>query len=129
MRTRVYWLTYAPTHRNCTGPVSNLIDFVPLLQILPNSLTTRAKKLHNDLVDTYGGMINAIEAQMNAGEEVPECLAKTLVETRNEENFDHLDMAILCSAFMIGGIETVGSSHRCDRAITRGTSVRLRPVG
>jgi hypothetical protein len=31
--------------RNCTGPVSNLIDFIPLLQYLPNPLTTRAKQM------------------------------------------------------------------------------------
>ncbi|KAF9517512.1 hypothetical protein BS47DRAFT_1389768 [Hydnum rufescens UP504] len=49
---------------NCTGPVSNLVDFVPLLQRLPNYLTNHAKKLHKDLVDPYGGMIN----EMNNGQ-------------------------------------------------------------
>ena len=77
---------------------------------MPNPLITRAKKLHNDLVDTYGGMINAIEARMKAGEDVPDCLAKTLVKTRDQECMDHKDMAILCSAFMIGGVETVRDS-------------------
>lgn len=96
--------------RNCTGPVSNLVDFVPLLQHLPTGLRTRAQNLHNDLVETYGGMIADIDARMRRGEDVPDCLAKTMLETREEEQLDDLDMAILASAFMIGGVETVSFS-------------------
>ncbi|KAF5318738.1 hypothetical protein D9619_011047 [Psilocybe cf. subviscida] len=94
---------------NCTGPVSNLTDFVPILQKLPNYMRTRGEKLHSDLVETYGGMINDIDARMQRGEEVPDCLVKTLLMSREEEQMDHLDMAILCSAFMIGGVETTAS--------------------
>ena len=66
------------------------------------------------MVNTYGGMVNAIEARMKAGEEVPDCLAKTLIKTRDEEDLDQLDIAILCGVVMIGGIETVrhGTTHR-----------------
>ncbi|KAK7054530.1 hypothetical protein VNI00_003728 [Paramarasmius palmivorus] len=96
---------------NCTGPVSNLTDFVPLLQKLSslNYMIKRGKALHKDLVDTYGGMVKDIEARMKNGEKVPDCLVKTLIEAKDEENLDDLDMAILCSAFMIGGVETTAS--------------------
>ncbi|KAG5640609.1 hypothetical protein DXG03_007942 [Asterophora parasitica] len=94
---------------NCTGPVSNIIDFVPILQGLPNYMTTRSKKLHTGLLETYGGFLNDIEAKINRGEEVPGCLAKTMIQTKEEEQLDHVDMAILASAFMIGGVETTAS--------------------
>ncbi|KAF8056531.1 cytochrome P450 [Lyophyllum atratum] len=94
---------------NTTGPVSNLVDFIPILQRLPNSLITRGKKLHTDLVDTYGGLLNDIEEKLKRGETVPDCLAKTMILTKEEEGLDHVDMAILASAFMIGGVETTAS--------------------
>ncbi|KAF8156573.1 cytochrome P450 [Crassisporium funariophilum] len=94
---------------NCTGPVSNLIDFVPILQKLPHYMKTRAEKLHADLVSTYGGMINDIDERMKQGENIPDCLVKTMLLAREEEELDHLDMSILCSAFMIGGVETTAS--------------------
>ena len=70
-------------------------------------------------------MINAIEARMKAGEEIPDCLAKTLIKTRDEENLDQLDMAMLCSAFMIGGVETVRTTHCYNRHITRESHLRV----
>lgn len=54
-----------------------------------------------------------IEARMKRGEEVPESLVKNMVESREKEGLDWLDMTILCSAFMIGGIETVSASLLC----------------
>ncbi|KAF8958865.1 cytochrome P450 [Flammula alnicola] len=94
---------------NCTGPVSNLMDFVPILQKLPHYMKTRGKKLHAELVSTYGGMIIEIDERMKRGENVPDCLVKTLLQSREEEELDHLDMSILCAAFMIGGVETTAS--------------------
>lgn len=70
----------------------------------------RAKKLHADLVDTYGGMILEIDERLKRGEHVPDCLAKTLLELREAEGLDHLDMSMLCCAFMVGGVETVGQA-------------------
>jgi cytochrome P450 len=70
-------------------------------------MTTRARKLREDLMETYGGMISEIEERMNTGKDVPDCLVKTLIEIREREQLDHLDMVMLCSAFMIGGVETV----------------------
>lgn len=96
---------------NCTGPVSNLTDFVPALQKLGswNYMIKRGEQLNKDLVETYGGMINDMERRMKAGEKVPDCLVKHLIEIKEEEELDHLDMAIMISAFMIGGVETVSS--------------------
>ncbi|KAI8955076.1 cytochrome P450 [Xylaria longipes] len=94
---------------NCTGPVSNLVDFSSLLQRLPTRMRKRGRKLHDDLVDTYGGMIFETERQIRLGRDVPECLAKTMLSIRDEEELDGLDMAILASAFMIGGVETTAS--------------------
>lgn len=70
-------------------------------------MINRSQKLHQGLVETYGGLIKDMDARMKKGEQVPDCLVKTLLEAREEEDLDHLDMAILCSAFMIGGVETV----------------------
>ncbi|CAG7923811.1 unnamed protein product [Penicillium olsonii] len=94
---------------NCTGPMSNLVDFVPLLQRIPTPMHQRGKKLHKGLVDTYGGFIQDIERRMKSGEQVTDCLAKTMVEVRKKESLDDLDMAILASAFMIGGVETTAA--------------------
>lgn len=93
---------------NCTGPVSNLVDFVPLLQKLPTEMQRRGKRLHKGLVETYGGFVEETRRKMEAGEKVEPCLAKTLNEIKDEEQLDHLDMAIMASAFLIGGVETVG---------------------
>ncbi|KAJ7510829.1 cytochrome P450 [Mycena galericulata] len=94
---------------NVTGPVSNLVDFFPLMQCLPTSMRTRGRNLHQALVDAYGGLIKDVEHRMQMGVIVPECLAKTMVDTKDEEQLDHLDMAILASAFMIGGVETTAA--------------------
>ncbi|KAJ4292525.1 hypothetical protein N0V90_009188 [Kalmusia sp. IMI 367209] len=94
---------------NCTGPMSNLVDFVPLLQWLPSPLRSRGKQLHRDLVETYGGLIKGVERRMKEGEPVDDCLAKTMIQIQEEEKLDHLDMSILASAFMIGGVETTAS--------------------
>jgi len=70
----------------------------------------RAKKLHADLVDTYGGMILEIDERLKCGEDVPDCLAKTLLKIREEEELNHLDMSMLSCAFMVGGVETVSQA-------------------
>lgn len=69
---------------------------------------TRARKLNEGLVSTYGGMINDIEQNLARGGMVDDCLAKTMLNLKAEEKLDDMDMAILASAFMIGGVETVG---------------------
>jgi cytochrome P450 len=90
--------------------VSNLVDFIPLLQKVPNPMHTRGKELHKGLVDTYGGIIKEIEGKLKSGIQVDDCLAKSLIQLRHEENLDDLDLAIMASAFLIGGVETVSLS-------------------
>ncbi|KAF9000908.1 cytochrome P450 [Cyathus striatus] len=96
---------------NCTGPMSNLTDFLPILQNLPkmNYMIGRGKKLHEGLVKTYGGMVKDIEHRLERGEDVPDCLAKTMLQVQKEKGLDFLDMTILCSGFMIGGVESTAS--------------------
>ncbi|KAF8172650.1 cytochrome P450, partial [Pholiota molesta] len=100
MLTITFALRLSREFMNCTGPVSNLVDFLPILQI---------QKLHADLVATYGGMINDIDERMKRGDEVPDCVVKTLLEAKDKQGLDDLDITIMCSGFMIGGVETTAS--------------------
>ncbi|ROV90952.1 hypothetical protein VPNG_10082 [Cytospora leucostoma] len=83
--------------------------FVPLLQALPSRLKSRAQKLNQDLVSTYGGIIQDINRRLRLGQPVPDCLSKNMLSIKDAEQLDDLDMAILTSAFMIGGVETTAS--------------------
>ncbi|OJJ06278.1 hypothetical protein ASPVEDRAFT_55955 [Aspergillus versicolor CBS 583.65] len=94
---------------NCTGPVSNLVDFIPVLQAFPSAMQRRAKRLHCGLVETYGGLLTEIDQKLQQGVDVPRCLARSLVECREKEDLDDLDAAMLVSAFMIGGVETTAA--------------------
>ena len=87
--------------------MSNLVDFVPLLQLFPSKVQRRGKKLHQEVLETYGGLIHDIEQRLDSGEAVEGCLTKTMLETAEKEGVDDLDMSTLASAFMIGGVETV----------------------
>ncbi len=85
-----------------------MVDFVPFLRRFPNwTMVNRGKKLHRGLVDTCSGLIKDIEARMNRGEEVHDCMAKYLLSVKEQENLDDLDIVFICCAFMIGGVETV----------------------
>jgi hypothetical protein len=88
-----------------------MTDFVPLLQRLPNYMVARGKRLHRDLVKVYGGMIDDITIRLENGEHVPECLVTNLLEVKDQEELDYLDMSMLCSAFMVGGVETASSVY------------------
>lgn len=79
--------------------------------MLPTQMRSRGRQLHRDLADTYGGMIKDIDRKIRLGDDVPDSLAKTMLLIRDDEELDDLDMAILASAFMIGGVETVITSH------------------
>ncbi|KAI0666876.1 cytochrome P450 [Trametes maxima] len=94
---------------NTTGPVANLVDFVPLLQKLPNHMATRGRALNRELLDVCTPMIKTIEAALARGDPYPDCMAKYLLEHREAEELDDLDIIVLCGAFMIGGVETTSS--------------------
>jgi hypothetical protein len=70
----------------------------------------RAKKLHRDLVENYGSFVDEIERKLETGrdnDKVPNCLSKSMLQSREKEGLDDLDIKILASAFMIGSVETV----------------------
>ncbi|KAI0570369.1 cytochrome P450 [Pyrenophora tritici-repentis] len=96
---------------NTTGPMSNLVDFMPawLQRSLPWEMKRRGKQLHVALMNTYGSYVKRIENRMDNHEHVEDCLAKTMVATKDREQLDYLDMAMLASAFMVGGVETTAS--------------------
>ncbi|PSR79232.1 hypothetical protein PHLCEN_2v7090 [Hermanssonia centrifuga] len=105
-----HWLMLSREFMNCTGPVSNMVDFVPFLRRFPNwTMVNRGKKLHRGLVDTCSGLIKDIDARMNRGEEVHDCMAKYLLSVKEQENLDDLDIVFICCAFMIGGVETTAA--------------------
>ncbi|EIN04006.1 cytochrome P450 [Punctularia strigosozonata HHB-11173 SS5] len=94
---------------NLTSPTSNLVDFITPLQWIPTFTRCRGKKLHRELVEVYGGIIKDIEVTMASGGAYQDCLAKTLIENRTKEELDDMDIVMMISAFMIGGVETTAS--------------------
>ncbi|KAI0319249.1 cytochrome P450 [Amylostereum chailletii] len=89
-----------------TGPWANAIDFVKPLQWLPSRLYTRGRKLHDGIIEVYGAMILRVKARMDAGEDVPDCLVKTLILTQEKEGLDWEDMCMLAAVFTLGGVHT-----------------------
>lgn len=55
-------------------------------------------------------MILCVKARLDAGEDVPDCLAKTLIQTREEEGLDWEDMCMLAAVFTLGGVHSVSVS-------------------
>ena len=77
-------------------------------------MQSRGRKLHDDLLEVYGAMIIRVKARLDAGEHVPGCLAKTLIQTQKEENLDWEDMCMLVAVFTLGGVFSVrGFYFRC----------------
>ena len=70
-------------------------------------MKTRGRELHNGLIEVYGGMISDVKARMDAGEEVPDCLVKTLLMTQEEEKLDWEDLCMLSAVFTLGGFASV----------------------
>ncbi|KAH8102034.1 cytochrome P450 [Cristinia sonorae] len=89
-----------------SGPWSNAIDFIKPLQWLPTKIRSRAWKLHDDLIEVYGAMILRVKARMDSGEPVPDCLAKTLIETQEQEKLDWEDLCMLAAVFTLGGVHS-----------------------
>lgn len=59
------------------------------------------------MVDTYGSMLLQFKTKMLAGEEVPECLIKTLLENQETEKLDWEDICMLSAVFTLGGVHSV----------------------
>ncbi|TFK38305.1 cytochrome P450 [Crucibulum laeve] len=89
-----------------TGPWSNSVDFFEILQRIPTRTRSRGRNLHDGLISVYGDMILQFKARMDAGEEVPDCLVKTLLETQNKEKLDWEDLCMLSAIFTLGGVHS-----------------------
>ena len=70
-------------------------------------MKTRGRELHDGLIEVYGSMILDVKARMDAGEDVPDCLVKTLLMTQEEEKLDWEDLCMLSAVFTLGGFASV----------------------
>ena len=52
-------------------------------------------------------MIMRVKARMDAGEDVPDCLVKTLLLTQEQEKLDWEDLCMLSAVFTLGGVHSV----------------------
>ncbi|THU77992.1 cytochrome P450 [Dendrothele bispora CBS 962.96] len=99
-------LDLAMEFMDLTGPWSNVVDFFEPLQWVPTTTRSRGRKLHDDLITVYGSMIQQVEARMKAGEDVPDCLVKTLIQNQKQENLDWEDLCMLSAVFTLGGVHS-----------------------
>ena len=93
------------------GPLSNIVDFIEPLQWIPTTTRSRGRRLHDMIVEVYGALIMRVKARMDAGEDVPDCLVKTLLLSQEREKLDWEDMCMLAVAFNLGGIHSVSTTH------------------
>lgn len=93
------------------GPWANAVEFFEPFQWIPTVKQSTADKLHDDLVDVYGSIIQRLKTLMDSGEEVPDCLVKMLIESQKDEKLDWEDLCLLSAAFMLGG----SSFGKCSR--------------
>jgi hypothetical protein len=94
-----------------TGPLSNIVDFIEPLQWIPTTTRSRGRRVHDGIVDVYGAMIMRVKARMDAGEDVPDCLVKTLLLTQEQEKLDWEDLCMLSAVFTLGGVHSVRYNH------------------
>jgi hypothetical protein len=52
-------------------------------------------------------MIMRVKARIDSGEDVPECLVKTMLLTQEEEKLDWEDMCMLSIVLTLGGVHSV----------------------
>lgn len=90
-----------------SGPLSNIVDFIEPLQWLPTRSRSRGRRLHDGILEVYGAMIMRVKARMDAGEDVPDCLVKTLILTQEQEKLDWEDLCMLSAVFTLGGVHSV----------------------
>ena len=95
------------------GPWANVVDFFEPLQWVPTSKRSRARKLHDGLIDVYGSMIRRFKILMDSGEEVPNCLMKMLLESQEEEKLGWEDLCMLAAVFTLGGVHSVSWTLSC----------------
>lgn len=72
-------------------------------------MRTRAQNLYDNFLKVYGAMIMRVKKRIDDGEDVPDCLAKTLMECQKEENLSWTDMCFITNAFTTGGVHSVSA--------------------
>jgi len=102
-------LALAKEFNELAGATSNIVDFVKPLQWIPTSMRSRGRRLHDEIIEVYGAMIAQVKARMDAGEDVPDCLVKTLILTQEQEKLTWEDMCMLSVVFTLGGIHSTSS--------------------
>lgn len=88
------------------------MDFLKPLQYLPTHTRTRGLNLNSDMNHVYGDMIGEMQRQLDSKEDVPDCLVKMLLETKDEEGMSSEDILMLAIAFAFGGVHSVRSVPR-----------------
>ncbi|KAH9991557.1 cytochrome P450 [Russula vinacea] len=99
-------LALATEFMDLTGPLSNIVDFIEPLQWLPTTKRSRGRRVHDGILEVYGAMIMRVKARMDAGEDVPDCLVKTLLLTQEQEKLDWEDLCMLSAVFTLGGVHS-----------------------
>ena len=89
------------------GVWSNAVDFIEPLQWLPTRTRTRSRHVHDAIIEVYGAMLLRVKARMDAGDDVEDCLAKTLLLEQKNEGLDWEDMCMLSAVFTLGGVHSV----------------------
>ena len=69
--------------------------------------------MHDGIIDVYGSMIRRFKTLMDSGEEVPDCLMKTLLESQKEEKLEWEDLCMLAAVFTLGGVHSVNGTLSC----------------
>ena len=62
---------------------------------------------YDSIVEVYGAMIMRVKARMDMGEDVPDCLVKTLLLAQEKEKLDWEDLCMLSAVFTLGGVHSV----------------------
>ena len=101
------------------GPWANAVDFFEPLQWIPTSKRSRARKLHDGLMDVYGSMIRRFKNLMDSGEEVPDCLIKMLLKSQEDEKLEWEDICMLAIIVMLGGVHSVSSVLHFNEVISQ----------
>ena len=99
------------------GPLANVVDFFKPLQWIPTTKRSRAHKVHDGIIDVYGSMIRRFKTLMDSGEEVPDCLMKTLLESQEEEKLEWEDLCMLAAVFTLGGVHSVSGTLSCNSIV------------
>jgi hypothetical protein len=90
--------------------MSNLEDFVPLLQRIPTPKSLKAKRIHHKLATSYQALIDDHKNQISNREMGLDYLAEELTRTKEtDDTLDQLDKIMLLAGFMIGGTSTVNT--------------------